>query len=585
MNNLTATFKNSALRKVLKYAKPYKKLFWLTLITTLALAAITPLRPYLIQYTFDYYIAVPNKEKLLQMTIAMILLLIAESVIQYQYALSANLLGQSAIKDIRYELFEKLIRFKLQYYDKNAIGTLVTRAVSDIETIADIFSQGLLLIAGDLLKIAAILLFMFWADVKLTLVSLATLPILFYATYIFKNAIKSSFQDVRNQVAKLNAFVQEHITGMNIVQIFNREKKEYENFQKINASHRDANNRSVWSYSVFFPVVELLSAISVGLMLWYGADRVLSYEISIGTMIAFILYISNLFRPIRELADKFNTLQMGMVAAERVFKIMNSNEFIVNNGKQELKEGNASIEFKNVIFAYNEPDKVLNDISFSVKPGEKLAIVGATGSGKTSIINVLGRFYEFQSGEILINETPIRHYTLASLRNHIAFVLQDVFLFSDSIFNNITLHNPAIDEQTVIRAAKEVGAHNFIMELPDNYHFNVRERGVMLSVGQRQLIAFIRAYVYNPSLLILDEATSNIDSESETIIQKALLKLTAGRTSIIIAHRLSTIQNADTIMVLDKGKIIETGNHNTLLERNGAYKKLFEMQFANALTH
>lgn len=579
MSDQSKLYDSSLLKRVLKYVKPYKGLFISTAIITIVTAILAPIRPYLIQFTIDNYIAGFDAEMLLKMTLIMVLLLIVESVLQYFYAFSANLLGQSVIRDLRMDLFTKIIRSKLQYFDKTPIGTLVTRVVSDLETIAEIFSQGILLIIGDLLKIIVVILVMFYVDFQLALVSLAALPLLLWSTYIFKNAIKSTFQEVRNEVAKLNAFVQEHVTGINIVQIFNREKVESDKFKAINQRHRDANIRSVWHYSIFFPVVEIISAISIGLLIWWASKQVLKFESTPGHIIAFILYINMLYRPIRELADRFNTLQMGMVASERVFKIMDQNEVIQDNGHLSLDYVKGNISFKNLWFAYKDEDWILKDLNLEVHEGEKIAIVGATGSGKTTIINVLGRFYEFQKGEILIDDVNIKEYTVAAVRKNIAFVLQDVFLFSDTIANNISLFDEKISREEIIEASKIVGAHDFIMKLPGDYDFNVRERGGMLSVGQRQLINFIRAYVFNPKILILDEATSSVDSESEELIKQATDKLTQNRTSIIIAHRLSTVQKCDKIIVMEKGKILEMGNHQELLSKDGHYKKLFELQF------
>lgn len=568
------------LKRVFKYTRPYRGTFYLTLFLTVLLAGITPVRPLLIQYTIDNYIMIPDKQGLLWMTMLMIGLVIIEAIANFFYIFLANFLGQNVIKDLRVELFSHINQFKLKYFDNTPIGTLVTRVVSDIETIAEIFSQGLLVIIGDLLKLIVAVSFMFYQDWRLTLISLSTIPILLVATYIFKNGIKSSFQQVRTEVAKLNAFLQEHITGMNVVQIFNREEEEMKRFKEINARHRDANIRSVWYYSIFLPVVEILSAASIGLLVWWGAKEVLiSNDITLGTIMAFILYIYMLFRPIRELADKFNTLQMGMVSSERVFKVLDTTSNIENKGNEHLDNTTGDIEFKNVWFAYNEEDWVLRDVSFKVKPGKTLAIVGATGAGKSSIINLLSRFYEYNKGEISVDGRNVRNYKLDSLRSNIGVILQDVFLFSDTVESNITLKNPKITHEQVVTAAKAVGAHQFIEKLPSGYDYDVKERGAMLSVGQRQLIAFVRAYVYNPKILVLDEATSSIDTESELIIQKALEKLTKGRTSIVIAHRLSTVQNADKILVLEKGEVIEEGSHSELLEKDGHYKNLFELQF------
>jgi len=509
----------------------------------------------------------------------MIVLLVVEAILQFYQTYWANWLGQTIIKDIRVELYQRLMSFKLKYFDRTAIGTLVTRTVSDIETIANIFAQGVLVIVGDILKLVAVVAFMLSVDWLLTLITLIPIPILIVATNIFKRVIKKAFQDVRTQVARLNAFVQERITGMKIIQIFNREKVEMSHFEKVNKLHRDAHIQTVWAYSIFFPVVEMLSAASLALLVWWGTKGVLSGFTTLGNLMAFIMYIYMMYRPIRQLADRFNTLQMGMVSSERVFKILDTDAFIENKGtlKKDYLEGN--IAFKNVWFAYVDEDYVLKDISFTAKKGETIAFVGATGSGKTSTINLLGRFYEFNKGEIEIDGHPIRDYDLGNLRRKMSLVLQDVFLFSDTIFNNITLNNPKITEEEVMAAAKKVGVHDFIMSLPGGYHYDVKERGGMLSVGQRQLISFIRAYVHNPSILVLDEATSSIDTASEELIQNATDILTEGRTSIVIAHRLSTIQKADRIIVMEEGRIIEEGNHQELLAKGGHYKKLFELQF------
>jgi ATP-binding cassette subfamily B multidrug efflux pump len=568
------------LTRVLKYVRPYKARFIFTFALTIAIAALSPLRPILIQYAFDNYIVTPNPDGLLMMTLLIIGVLMLEAVTYYFYTYSSNWLGQTVIKDIRTEIYNHINHLKLQYFDKTAIGTLVTRVVSDIETIADIFANGILVIFGDILKLVAIIFVMFYVDWKLALISLSTVPILLVATYIFKNGIRESFQDVRTQVSRLNAFLQEHITGMHIVQVFNREEKEMERFKAINEEHRDAHIRSVWYFSIFLPVVEILSAASLGLIVWWGAREVLQGEVTIGHLVAYILYIHMLFRPIRELADKFNTLQMGMVSSERVFRVLDTNEQIEDSGTIIKDSIQGDIEFKNVWFAYKDDEYVLKDVSFKVQRGESLALVGATGSGKTSIINLLSRFYEFEKGDILIDSESVRHYPQQFLRKNIAVVLQDVFLFSDTIYRNITLGDESISLQTVMQAAKDFGAHDFISELPGQYQYNVMERGAMLSVGQRQLISFIRAYVHNPTVLVLDEATSSIDTESEDTIQRALTKLMEGRTSIIIAHRLATIQNANKILVLEKGKILEIGTHQQLLENDGHYRTLFELQYS-----
>lgn len=571
------------LQRVLTYVKPYKTIFILTGVLTLVLALLGPVRPYLIEYTIDNFVVKPNNSMLTQMTILMIVLLVVESGFQFIHTYYANWIGQSVIKDLRMDVFRKINNFNLKYFDNNPIGTLVTRAISDIETISNIFSEGILIIIGDILKLIAVVAFMFYTDWRLTLLVMIPIPILFIATNMFKNAIKSAFQDVRNEVAALNAFVQEHIVGINLIQIFNREEIEYNKFTTINARHRDAHIRSVFAYSVFFPVVEILSAISIALLIWWGSREVLNGAVTFGNLVAFILYIYMLYRPIRMLADRFNTLQMGMVSSERVFAVLDTQSKIENTGTLNAENIQGNIEIKNVWFAYNEPEWILKDLSLSIQKGQSIAIVGATGAGKTSVINLISRFYDYQKGEIYLDGTNIKEFELNSLRKHVGVVLQDVFLFSDSILNNITLNNPEISEEQVIEAAKIVGAHEFIEKLPNGYHYQVLERGQSLSVGQRQLIAFIRAYVYNPQILILDEATSSVDTESEELIQQAIEVLAKGRTSIIIAHRLSTIQKADKIVVLDHGKKMEEGSHTELLNHKGFYNNLYEMQFKSAV--
>ena len=581
-------FDRQILSRVLKFVKPYNSRFYLTGVFTILLAVLSPARPWLIQYSIDNYVIIPDAEKLLQMTLLMIGLLIVESILQFYQTYLSNWLGQSVIRDIRNQLYRHIISFRLKYFDKNPIGTLVTRVISDIETISDIFSQGILMIIGDLLKLIAVVIVMFYSDWRLTLISLSSIPILLFATRIFKNAVKSAFQDVRTQVSRLNTFVQEHITGMNIVQIFNKEDAEFEKFKKINADHRDAHIRSVWAYSVFFPIVEILSSMSLAMLIWWGAKEVIEGYTTVGSLVAFILYIYMLFRPIRQLADRFNVLQMGMVSSERVFKILDTTSIIENKGTIGNHDIVGDIVFENVWFTYDDYDTstkdenvfwVLKGISFSVKKGETVAFVGATGAGKTSIINILSRSYEFQKGSITIDGIDIRDYEINALRKQIGVVLQEVFLFSDSITNNITLGNKEIPFEKVQEASQAVNAEAFISQLPNGYNHNIQERGAMLSVGQRQLISFVRAYVYNPKVLVLDEATSSVDTESEELIQYATEKLTQGRTSIVIAHRLSTIQKADKIVVLENGKILEEGNHQQLLEQNGHYSKLYELQF------
>ena len=572
-------FDSGILRRIYKYLAPYKKTFYLSVLLTIVLATLAPLRPYMVQYTIDHFILEQDAQGLLYMVGLMFIVLAVQTLVQYYHTVLTNWLGQSAILDLRKLVFSHLLSLRLKYFDHTPIGTLITRAVSDLETIADVFSEGLIVIIGDILQIIVIVGVMLYVDWKLTLISLATIPFLLIATYIFKEKTKKAFQEVRVEVAKLNTFLQEHISGMRIIQLFVREETELNKFKTINARHRNAHIRSVWYYSIFFPVVELMSATSVGLLVWYGFKEVLDGSLSLGVIVSFMMYLNMLFRPIRELADKFNTLQMGMVSSERIFQVLDTQEQTPNEGtiKDVIIKG--SIDFENVLFAYNEEQYVLNDISFRVEEGKTLAIVGATGAGKSSIINLLNRFYEINSGRIKIDGRDIREYELSFLRSQIATVLQDVFLFSDTIEENIRMKNPNISREEIISAAKDVGAHDFIMNLPGNYDYNVMERGATLSVGQAQLISFIRALVYKPRILVLDEATSSVDTETELLIQQAIQKLMKGRTSIVIAHRLSTIQNADQIMVLDKGRIVEKGNHQELLKLNGAYKRLYELQY------
>jgi len=573
------TFDIPLIKRVMKYVGPYRLTFFSTAVFAIVLAFLSPARPMLIQYAFDNYILTPDMEMLFQITLLLVALLVLESLMQFFYIYWANWLGQSVIRDLRMQVYNHILNFKQKYFDNTPIGTLVTRVVSDIETIADIFSQGLLVIIGDILKLLVILAVMFATDWWLTLLSLASIPILIVATYWFKRSIKSAFQEVRTQVSALNTFVQERIVGMRIVQLFNREKVEFENFKAINELHKKAHIRSIWYYSIFFPIVEILSAISVGLLIWWGGvEAATGTEVTLGELVAFILYIQMLFRPIRQLADRFNILQMGMVASERVFRILDTDKVIENKGSIQIDKIKGNIEFKNVWFAYNNEDWVLKDISFSVKAGQTLALVGATGSGKSSIINLLNRNYDHNKGEVLIDGVNYLNYELFSLRSKMSLVLQDVFLFSDSILNNITLHQ-SISLEQVRDSASKIGVDSFIESLPDSYQYNVKERGAMLSVGQRQLISFLRAYVSNPNILILDEATSNIDSDTEQMIQKAIVELTKGRTSIVIAHRLSTIQNADQILLLQDGQILESGTHQTLMKKGGKYKTLFDLQF------
>jgi ATP-binding cassette subfamily B multidrug efflux pump len=572
-------FDQSQLKKVFRFVKPYRGVFYLAIGSTISLSLISVVRPLLVMKMVNHYILSKNGPGLDQMTMLLIGMLVLEAVLQFANTFMTNWLGQNIIRDIRTFLFRHISHFRLRYFDRTPIGTLVTRVVSDIEAIADIFSQGFIVILGDLLTLIVFIVTMLYVNWKVALVVMISIPLLLVATWIFKNSIKSSFQDVRTQVARLNTFVQEHITGMKIVQIFTRESKEMEKFRSINGSHRDANIRAVFAYSIFFPVVELLSALSMALLVWYGGVEMFSLHIDYGEVTFFVMLIYMMFRPIRMLADRVNTLQMGIVASERVFKIIETEDGMRAEGTADASILRGDISYKDVWFAYVEKDYVLKGISFDVREGETIALVGATGSGKSSVINLLNRFYEFEKGRISIDGKDIGSYELASLRQNIGVVLQDVFLFSDSIANNITLNNPDISLEKVIEASKAVGAHEFILSLPGGYNYNVQERGAVLSVGQRQLIAFIRAYVYQPRILVLDEATSSIDTETELLIRKATETLTRGRTSIIIAHRLATIQKADQILVMDHGQIIERGNHQDLLRQNGQYKRLFELQF------
>lgn len=569
----------SLLKRVFRYAYPYRRMFIWSIILTILLAILAPLRPWLIQYTLDKFILFGDSSGLLKMSLVMLALLLIQTAVQYFHTFFTNILGQSVIKDLRISVFNHISSLKLKYFDRTPLGQLITRTVSDLETIADIFSEGLIVIIGDVLQVLAIIAVMLYTDWELTVIILIPMPFLILASYVFKEAIKSAFQDVRTQISNLNTFLQEHISGIRIIQYFAREDQEMRKFKEINAKHRDAHIRSNWYYSIFFPVVEIISAISIGLLVWYGSKSIISNEISPGVVVSFIMYINMLFRPIRELADKFNTLQMGMVGAERIFNVLDTDERTENKGTHKPAQIQGDIQFKNVWFAYNDENWVLKDISFHVKPGETLALVGATGAGKSSTINILNRFYDFNKGQVLLDGIDIRDYELNYLRATIATVLQDVFLFSDSIANNINLNNPKISREAIIKAAEDVGALDFINRLPGAFDYDVMERGATLSAGQAQLISFIRALVYNPQILVLDEATASVDTETEELIQHAINKLMEGRTSIVIAHRLSTIQNADRIIVLDQGEIKEIGSHQELLKLNGYYKRLYDLQF------
>ena len=567
------------LKRVMKFAKPYKSHFFVAAIAAILLSVLGPMRPLIINHAIDNYIVIPNKEGLIKITQILISLLVLEGVIQFFYIYLSTWLGQHVIKDLRSKIFEHILSLKMKYFDNTPIGTLVTRTVSDIETIADIFSQGLLVIIAELLKLIVIIILMFYTDWRLTIIALLTIPVLLVATAWFKNNIKRTFQDVRTQIANLNTFVQEHIVGINIVQIFNRENAEYQKFFDINTKHRDSNIKGIFYYAVFFPVVEVLSSVSIGLIVWYGGQAILDGKnITVGELIAFILFIHMMFRPIRQLADRFNILQMGIVGCERVFKVLDTDEKILDNGTLNIENTKGSIAFKKVNFCYKKDESVLKNLSFEIEAGKMLALVGRTGAGKTSIVSVLNRFYEIDSGHITIDGININEISLQSLRKNIALVQQEVFLFSDSILNNITLFDATISKEKVIAAAKEIGVDEFINSLPGNYDFVVAERGVTLSSGQRQLIAFLRVYVRNPKILILDEATASIDTATEELLQLALEKLATNRTTIVIAHRLSTIVNADKILHLENGSVLESGTHNQLLKNKGSYAEMFNFQ-------
>ncbi len=569
------------LGRVMQYVKPYRTQFIWAAFLTVLMAGLSPIRPFLIQITVDKYILNSDFNGLVRMSVLMLLLLVVQSAVQYFQTYLTNALGQSVILDLRTNVFNHITKLRLKYFDHTPIGVLITRAVSDLETIADIFSEGLISIIGDMLQLIALIGIMLYTDWRLTLVTLIPMPLLIIATYWFKEAIKVSFQEVRTQVSHLNTFLQEHISGMSVIHYFAREEQEMRKFVAVNEKYRDANIRSNWYYSIFFPVVEIISAMSLGLLVWYGSTRILAdpLHVSPGTITAFILYINMVFRPIRELADKFNTLQMGMVGADRIFKVLDTDETTVNNGTLAPATIKGKIDFDHIWFAYNDENYVLKDVSFHVDPGETLALVGATGAGKSSTINILNRFYEISKGTVKVDGVNIQDYELGFLRSQIATVIQDVFLFSDTIANNISLNNPQISRDKIIAAAKEVGAHDFIERLPGGYDYEVMERGSTLSAGQAQLISFIRALVYDPKILVLDEATASIDTETEELIQEAIFKLMKGRTSVVIAHRLSTIQNANKIIVLDHGEIKEMGTHQELLKLNGFYKRLYDLQF------
>ena len=575
-------FDISLFSKLMVFAKPYKATYYFVMVSAILLSIFSTMTPYLLKVTVDDYIRPRDYQGMVLFVSLMFGALLLEVIFQFLFVFYANSLGQKIIKDLRVQLFEKITLFKMSYFDKSAVGRLVTRAVSDIETIASIFSQGLFMIIADLLKMFLVIAIMLYVDWRMALIVFSVLPLIIYATRLFQKSMKKAFEEVRLQVANLNSFVQERISGMKIVQLFYRETIEYNKFLLINEKHKKAWLKTVWFNSIFFPIAEISSSVTIGLLVWYGGFNVISGgDVSLGTIFLFIQMSQMLFRPLRQIADKFNTLQMGMVAADRIFKILETKNSIENKGTYtpEVIKGDISIE--NLYFSYIPDQQVLNGISLEINAGETIAIVGATGAGKSTIINLLSRFYEFDSGDIKIDGISICDYDLKVLRKHVAVVLQDVFLFADSLYNNITLFNTDISKEQVIKAAKQIGVHDFIKSLPEGYDYNVKERGVMLSSGQRQLIAFLRAYISKPNILVLDEATSSVDSYSEEIIQNAIDTLTQGKTSIVIAHRLATVKNADRIIVMDKGLIVEQGTHKGLLKvPNGFYAKLHEVQFS-----
>ena len=571
--------------RLMSFAKKYKWQFAIATISTILLAALGSLTPIILIKTINDFVANNDLNQLLNNVLIMLVILLVEVLFQFLFTFYANWVGQHIIKDIRNKIFNHILSFKMSYFDKTSVGRLVTRVVSDIETIASFFTQGVFMIVSDVLKMLVAVVVMLVINWRLALIALIILPILVYATKVFQIAIKATFQEVRNQVSNLNGFVQERVTGMNIVQLFNREKIEYQNFKEINDKHKKAYIKTIYYYSIFFPIAEIFSSIGIGLIVWFGGGQVISgVADNPAEVIGFISFAQLLFRPLRQIADKFNQLQMGIVSGERVFKVIDTESSITKNGTIEAKNIKGDIDFEDVRFSYIEDEEVLKGISLSVKAGEMVAIVGATGAGKSTIINLINRFYEIDSGTISVDGISVDKYEISSLRSEIAIVLQDVFLFSDTIYNNITLKNPDISLEEVKEAAKQIGVHDFIMTLHNNYEYNVKERGIMLSSGQRQLIAFLRAYVSKPSVLILDEATSSVDSQSELMIQNATDTITKGRTSIIIAHRLTTIQKADKIIVMDKGKIVEVGTHKKLLKKeSGYYKNLYDKQFSSDL--
>lgn len=563
------------LRRLLHFAAPYRGTLLLAVFLSLTLAALSPLRPYLIQQSVDVYIFRGEWIGLIWICVLQFVVLLIESGLRFWFLYRTNWLGQTVVDDMRKKVFDKVIHQNTGYFDRTPIGTLTTRTINDMEAVKDMFSEGIISITADVLTILAIMAFMFYTDWRLTLICLATFPILILATYIFKESVRKSFQRVRQAVAHLNAFAQEHIGGMYLVQVFNAQAREMKKFEEINREHRNANIKAIFAYSVFFPVVEIILATSLGLLIWWGAGRIVDHEVTVGVLIAFVLYLNLLFRPLRMLADKFNVLQMGMIAGERVLSVLDSKEYMAHTEGEKVDRLQGEIEFDKVVFQYVPGRPVLRGISFHLPPRQTLAVVGPTGAGKSSLINVINRLYELESGSVRIDGRDIRDYDLENLRSHIGIVLQDVFLFSGSIVDNITLKNPEISKEKVRQVCETMGIHDFISRLPGGYEFKVMERGSSLSHGQRQLISFARALLYDPSILILDEATASIDSESEMLIQKAIDTLISGRTSIVIAHRLSTIRKAHQILVMDKGEIIERGNHAELIETRGKYFELY----------
>lgn len=576
-------FDGQTLRRLFPFLSPYRGTFFLLTGLTVFLGFLSPLRPILIQYSIDRFIGTGDSAGLLRMVLIMFGLLFLQAACTYFQTYLSAWLGQTIIRDIRIKLYRHLLSLKVRFFDTTQIGRLVTRNISDIETIADVFSEGLAAMSGDLLQLIFILLYMFYIDWKLTLVSLSMLPFLLASTYVFKEKIKVTFNEVRSAVANLNSFVQERLTGMSVVQIFGAEKQEFARFEAINNEHRRANIRSVLYYSVYFPVAEVIAAVGTGLLVWYGSLGALEGTVTPGTLTAFILYIAMFFRPIRTIADRFNTLQLGLVSTDRILRLLDNTETVQDQGTLHKDRLEGHIAFRNVSFSYTGDSPILHSVSFEVQPGRSVALVGATGSGKSTIINLLTRFYETETGGITLDGQDLKAYTLACLRRNMALVLQDVFLFRGSILENITLGNPEITEAEVVEAARLVGADAFISRLPGGYSYPVMERGATLSVGQRQLISFVRAMVYKPAILILDEATSSVDSETEALIQDAIGRIMENRTSIIVAHRLSTIQKADQILVLDKGRITERGRHEELLAAGGSYAQLYAIQYKSTV--